>query len=120
MCQFCPKRYPGILLTCSWTSRHTLASGTVDSAGILLQGLVGDTASPVGCLAVLKLAARSVAYAFDIGDSGRGDGDKAKENGGDGELHIGDLSCEVYRFGVLTIDYRKVLMVESDPRSGNE
>ena len=120
MCQYCPKRYVGILLTCSWASRHTLASGTVDSAGILLQRLVGDTASPVGCLAGVKHAARSVAYAFDIGDSGRGDGDKAKENGGDGELHIGDLSCEVYRFGVLTIDYRKVLMVESDPRSGNE
>ena len=118
MCQYCPKRYVGILLTCSWASRHTLASGTVDSAGILLQRLVGDTASPVGCLAGVKHAARSVAYAFDIGDSGRGDGDKAKENGGDGELHIGDLSCEMYRFGVLTIDYRKVLMGESDPRSG--
>lgn len=118
MCQYCPKRFPGISLTCSRASRHTLASGTVDSAGILLQRLVGNAASPVGCLAVLKLAARSVAYAFDIGDSGRGDGDKAKENGGDGELHIGDLSCEMYRFGVLTIDYRKVLMGESDPRSG--
>lgn len=81
------------LLTCSWASRHTFASGTVDCAGILLQRFAGDTASAVGCLAVLNLAARGVADAFNIGDSGRGDGDEAKENGGDRKLHLGGF-CE--------------------------
>jgi hypothetical protein len=79
--------------------------------------LVGNTASPVGCLAGLKLGSRGVAHAFDIGDGGRGDGDEAKEKGGDGELHIGGLlelrSLSVS--GVLTIDYWKVLISESDP-----
>ena len=105
-------------LTSSGTSGNTLASGAVDGAGILLQRLVGQAAGTVGGLAGLDLGTSNVVDTLDVGDGGGGDGDEAKENGGDGELHIGDLRCEMYRFGVLTIDYRKVLMGESDPRSG--
>jgi hypothetical protein len=65
-------------LTSSRASGHTLSSGSVDSASILLQGLVGDTANAVSRLA-----------RFDLEGGGRGDGEKAKENGGDGELHFG-------------------------------
>lgn len=81
------------LLTCSWTSRHALASGTVDSASVLLQRFVGETARAVRCLASLNDVAGSVADALDIGDGGRGYGDEAKENGGDGELHLGEMWC---------------------------
>jgi hypothetical protein len=75
-------------LTCGGATRHTLAGSTVNSAGILLQGLVGNTAYAVGRLTGLEHAARGVADTLDIGDGGRRDGDKAKENGGDGELHF--------------------------------
>ena len=75
-------------LTSSGTSGNTLASGTVNGAGILLQGFVGDTAGAVGRLTGLELAARGVADTLDVSDGGRRDGDEAKEDGGDGELHI--------------------------------
>jgi hypothetical protein len=79
--------------------------------------LVGNTASTVGCLAGLKLGSGGVAHAFDIGDGGRGDGDEAKEKGGDGELHIGGLlelrSLSVRGINELIIG--KVLISESDP-----
>jgi hypothetical protein len=75
-------------LTGSGTSGHTLSSGTVDSASILLQGLVGDAASAVGGLASLNLGTSDAVDTLDIGDGGSRDGDEAKENGGDGELHV--------------------------------
>jgi hypothetical protein len=68
-----------LLLTLSRTSGHALASGTVNGASILLQGLVGETAGAVGCLAGVERAA----------DAGGGrEGNEAKQNGGDGELHV--------------------------------
>lgn len=79
------------LLTCSWPSGHTLASSTVNCACILLQRLVGDAAGAIGSLASLDLGTRSVADTLDISNGGRGDGNKAKENGGDGELHLGEV-----------------------------
>ena len=66
------------LLTLSRTSWYTLASLSVDGASILLQGLVGNAAGAVGLAGVERAA--------DAG--GGGDGDEAKENGGDGELHV--------------------------------
>jgi hypothetical protein len=77
-----------VLLTCSRASGHTLASGTVNSTSILLQGLVGETADAVGCLAGFDLAAGDAVDTLNIGDGGRRDGNEAKENGGDGELHF--------------------------------
>ena len=76
-------------LTRSGTSGNTLASGTVNGAGILLQRLVGQAAGTVGGLAGLDLGTSNVVDALDVGDGGGGDGDEAKENGGDGELHLG-------------------------------
>jgi len=76
-------------LTSSGTSGNTLASGAVDGAGILLQGLVGQAADTVGGLAGLDLGTSDVVDTLDVGDGGGGDGDEAKENGGDGELHLG-------------------------------
>jgi hypothetical protein len=72
----------------SRASGHTLSSGTVDSASILLQGAVGDTAGAVGCLAGFNVATGNIVDTLNIGDGGRRDGDEAKENGGDGELHF--------------------------------
>ena len=83
-------------IACSWTSRHALASGTIDGASVLLQRLVGETARAVRCLASLDDVAGSIADALYIGDGGRGDGDEAKENGGDRELHLGELWCLGY------------------------
>jgi hypothetical protein len=76
-------------LTSSGTSGNTLASGAVDGAGILLQGLVGQAAGTVGGLAGLDLGTSDVVDTLDVGDGGGGDGDEAKENGGDGKLHLG-------------------------------
>ena len=76
-------------LTSSGTSGNALASGAVDGAGILLQGLVGQAAGTVGGLAGLDLGTSDVVDTLDVGDGGGGDGDEAKENGGDGELHLG-------------------------------
>jgi hypothetical protein len=78
----------GLLLTGSGTTGHTLASGSVDGACILLERLVGDAAVTVGGLASNDFATSDVVDTLDVGDGGRGDGDKAKENGGDGELHF--------------------------------
>jgi len=75
--------------TSSRSSRHTLSSRTIHSASILLERLLGDTASAVGSLTVLKHAAGGVADVFDVGDGGGGDGDEAEEEGCDGELHVG-------------------------------
>jgi len=75
--------------TSSRSSRHTLARRTINSASILLERLLGDTASAVSSLTVLKHAAGSVADVLDVGDGGGGDGDEAEEEGCDGELHFG-------------------------------
>jgi len=75
--------------TSSRSSRHTLSSRTVNSASILLERLLGDTACAVGSLTVLKYSAGGVADVFDVGDGGGGDGDEAEEEGCDGELHFG-------------------------------
>jgi hypothetical protein len=77
-----------VILTGSGASRHTLSSGTVDGASILLQGLVGNTAGAVGRLAGVQLGTSDVVDTLDIGDGGGRDGNEAKENGGDGELHV--------------------------------
>jgi hypothetical protein len=77
-----------LLLTGSGTTRHTLASGAVDGASILLERLVGNAASAVGSLAGDDFATSDVVDTLDVGDGGRGDGNEAKENGGDGELHF--------------------------------
>jgi hypothetical protein len=68
-------------LTCSRSSGHTLSSGAVDGASILLQGLVGEAAVAVGCLAGLDIGASDAVDTLDIGDGGGRDGDEAKENG---------------------------------------
>jgi hypothetical protein len=76
------------LLTGSGSSRHTLASGTVNSASILLEGLVGGAANTVGNRAGIDLAAGDAVNTLDVGDGGGRDGNKAKEDGGNGELHF--------------------------------
>lgn len=75
-------------LTASWASGHALAGGTVDSASILLERLVGDAASTIGSLAGVELAASDAVNTLNIGDGGRREGNKAKENGGERELHF--------------------------------
>ena len=92
------------LLTLSGTTGHALACSTVDGAGILLQRAVGNTAGTVGSLASVDLGAGGVADALDVGDGGSRDGDEAKENGGDGELHFDGRLC----FGIN----RKVDLLE--------
>jgi hypothetical protein len=83
------KRFAELVeLTASRASGHAFSSGTVDGASILLQGLVGETAGAVGGLAGLNLAAGNVVDSLNIGDGGRREGNEAKENGGDGELHL--------------------------------
>ena len=92
--------------TSSRSSRHTLASRTVNSASILLERLLGDTACAVGSLTVLKDSAGGVADVFDVGDGGGGDGDEAEEEGCDGELHFDGRFfgvVEVCWFGVLVL-----------------
>jgi hypothetical protein len=92
------------LLTGSRSSRHTLSSGTVDSASILLEGLVGGAANTVGNRAGVDLAAGNVVDTLDIGDGGRGDGDESEEDGGDGELHFDwrlVFGVGVYMFGIM-------------------
>jgi len=75
-------------LTGSGASGHALSSGAVDRASILLERLVGDTAGAVGGLAGLEVGAGDVVDTLDVGDGGGRDGNEAKENGGDGELHF--------------------------------
>jgi hypothetical protein len=65
-------------------------------AGVLLQAGVGHAALAVGHGAVLVLAldqdgvAGRVLDALDVDDAGRGDGDEAEEDRGEGgELHVG-------------------------------
>ena len=82
------RRVSGIR-TRSRPSRYTLARRTINSASILLERLLRDTACAVGSLTVLKYSAGGVADVFDVGDGGGGDGDEAEEEGGDGELHFG-------------------------------
>jgi hypothetical protein len=77
-----------VLLTSSRASGHAFSSGAVDGASILLQGLVGDTAGAVCGLAGIDHAAGNVVDTLNIGDGSRREGNEAKEDGGDGELHI--------------------------------
>lgn len=77
-----------IALTLSGASRHTLSSGTVDSASILLEGSVGDAAGTVGSLASLDLTASDTVDALDVGDGSGRDGNEAEKSSGDGETHI--------------------------------
>ncbi|KAI8940513.1 hypothetical protein NX059_004190 [Plenodomus lindquistii] len=55
-------------------------SGAINGTSILLQGLIGGTASADHCLAVLKLATGDAVNAFDIGDGGWRKGNETKED----------------------------------------
>ena len=54
----------------------------------MLEGPRGNAAVSGRRLAA-EQAALGITNALDVGDGGRGDGDEAKENGADGELHFG-------------------------------